>query len=120
MTRADLIIIVIAIAALPLFYWQLWGPNYPGTDVDIIVAGEKPQRHSLLRNQTLHIHGRLGDSIVAIKNGKAAFIGSPCPNKQCIRSGWLDDNGETSACLPNGIMLSVIGDGIARFDSINF
>ena len=120
MTRVDLLIIVIAITALPLLYWQLWGPNYRGTEVDIIVASEKPQRYSLLRNQTLAINGKLGDSIISIKNGKAAFIESPCPNKQCIRSGWLDRNGDTAACLPNGITLSVVGDGIARFDSVNF
>ncbi len=120
MTRLDLLIIVITLAALPLLYWHLWGPNYRGTEVKIFVANQTPQRFSLLRDQTLTINGKLGDSIISIKNGKAAFIESPCPNKQCIHSGWLQRNGDTTACLPNRITLSVIGDGVARFDSVNF
>ncbi|PCH59570.1 MAG: hypothetical protein COC05_06620 [Gammaproteobacteria bacterium] len=120
MTRVDLLIMIIAVAALPLLYLQLWGPNYRGTEVNIIVADQKPQRHSLLRDQTLAIKGKLGDSIITINNGKAAFIESPCRNKQCIHSGWHSRNGDTTACLPNRITLSVVGDGIARFDSVTF
>ncbi|MBL1433112.1 MAG: hypothetical protein COC09_04515 [Gammaproteobacteria bacterium] len=120
MTRLDLLIIVVALAALPLLYWQLWGPNYRGTEVNILVGNQKAQRYSLLRDQTLAIRGKLGDSIIHIKNGSAAFIQSPCPNKQCIHSGWQHRNGDTTACLPNRITLSVVGDGFARFDSVNF
>lgn len=119
-TYLDILLIVIAIAALPFAYKQFWGPNYRGTEVDILVTGQEGQRHSLLRNQTLTINGKLGDSVIRIKNGKAAFIDSPCTNKQCIRSGWLDRNGDTTACLPNRITLSVVGNGIARYDSVNF
>jgi len=119
-TTLDILLIAIAIAALPLAYQQLWGPNYRGTEVDILVTGQENQRHSLLRNQTLTVNGKLGDSVIRIKNGKAAFIDSPCSNKQCIHSGWLDRNGDTTACLPNRITLSVIGNGIARHDSVNF
>lgn len=120
MTRGDLLIIVLAIALLPLLYWQYWGPNYRGTEVDILTAGNEPQRLSLLRDQTLAVNGRLGESLIRIQNGKAAFIDSPCNNKQCVHSGWLSHNGDTTACLPNRITLSVVGKGIARFDSINF
>lgn len=120
MTRLDSLIIAIALASLPLLYLQFWGPTHRGTEVDIVVGNQAKQRYSLLRNQTLTINGKLGDSIIHIKNGKAAFIESPCSNKQCIHSGWLDRNGDTTACLPNRITLSVVGDGIARFDSVNF
>lgn len=119
-TILDILLIVIAIAVLPFIYKQFWGPNYRGTEVDILVTGQESQRHSLLRNQTLTVNGKLGDSVIHIKNGKAAFINSPCKNKQCIHSGWLNRNGDTTACLPNRITLSVVGNGIARYDSVNF
>lgn len=119
-TTLDILFIVIAIAILPFAYKQFWGPNYRGTEVDIHVTDQESQRHSLLRNQTLIINGKLGDSVIRIKDGKAAFINSPCINKQCIHSGWQERNGDTTACLPNRITLSVVGDGIARYDSVNF
>ena len=120
MTRGDSLVIILAVAALPFLYTQYWGPSHRGTEVNIQVANQEPQQHSLLRDQTLSIDGHLGQSLIQIRSGKAAFIASPCKNKQCIHSGWLSRNGATSACLPNRISLSVLGKGIARYDSVNF
>ncbi len=120
MRRTDIIVIVLALATLPFLYSAFWGPNHRGTDASVQVANEKPQQFSLLRDHTLSVEGSLGESLIRIKNGKVAFIQSPCKNKQCIHKGWLSKNGEASACLPNRISLSVIGQSLSRYDSINF
>ena len=44
-----------------------------------------------------------------VQNGKIAFSDSDCPDKTCIRSGFLSRPGQITACLPNRVSLAVIG-----------
>ena len=45
--------------------------------------------------------------IVEIKNGKARVTHSSCPDKLCVKSGWIFECGHIAACLPNNIALMV-------------
>jgi hypothetical protein len=54
-----------------------------------------------------------------VHDGRIRFVASPCTGKQCIHSGWLDNDGEFAACLPNLISITITGRN-PRFDSINF
>jgi hypothetical protein len=45
----------------------------------------------------------------AVRDGAIAFTESNCPDKICIRSGFLRHTGQRAACLPNRVSLSVIG-----------
>jgi hypothetical protein len=76
-------------------------------------AGE--YRYTLDKNISVPIPGVLGDSIIAVENGRARFEQSPCENKLCVLHSPLARAGQWSACLPNQIMLRVEGaadDGI--------
>lgn len=119
MTRTDGLVILLTLLTLPLLYLKFWGDGGNATTVEIITAGQPPQRWSLLRDQTLQVDGPLGPSTIAIEAGKAAFIHSPCTGQHCVHSGWLARNGDVAVCLPNRIMLSVAGT-VRHFDSINF
>lgn len=46
-----------------------------------------------------------------LENHAVAFISSDCPDKTCIRSGYLSKPGQATACLPNGVILKIIGTG---------
>ncbi len=43
-------------------------------------------------------------------DGSIAFIKSDCPDKICIRSGRLKNDGQFAACLPNKIMLKIVSE----------
>jgi hypothetical protein len=76
-------------------------------------AGE--WRYPLDKNVTESIPGVLGNSIIALENGRARFMDSPCTNKVCVLHAPLSNAGHWSACLPNKIMLRIEGisqDGI--------
>ncbi|MCL2083978.1 MAG: NusG domain II-containing protein [Oscillospiraceae bacterium] len=45
----------------------------------------------------------------AVRGGAIAFIGSDCPDKVCVRSGYLKYPGQTAACLPNRAVIFVTG-----------
>ncbi len=42
-----------------------------------------------------------------VRRGAIAFIESDCPDKICINEGFLHLPGQTAACLPNRVLLSV-------------
>lgn len=69
--------------------------------------------------QTLRVDGPLGETLIEIADGAVRIIASPCQQKICINRGWLSHAGETVACLPNRISVTLLGDD-PRFDAMNF
>jgi hypothetical protein len=44
-----------------------------------------------------------------IKDGKAAVTRSDCPDKTCVRAGFIGRPGQAAVCLPNKVVLSIEG-----------
>ena len=63
--------------------------------------------------------GQAGTSIITVKDGKACFSDSPCPNKTCVQSGPVFRNGEWAACLPNDVFIRIEG-GDAETDAVAY
>ena len=119
MTRADRILIILVVCALPFLYALIWTGNTNAGYVQIQTGNSEPVTEALSTDRTLHIHGPLGDSIITISHGRARFVSSPCRGQVCVQAGWLQTTGDLAACLPNRISLALLGQH-PRFDSINF
>jgi hypothetical protein len=76
-----------------------------GKDENRVVA-----RQSLSSDETVTIpvEGPLGTTMVEIVGDRAHVVSSPCPDKVCIRMGWLRRVGDYSACLPNRVLVEVV------------
>lgn len=48
------------------------------------------------------------NTIVA-ENNKICIIDADCPDKVCIKTGWISDAGESIVCLPNKLIISIEG-----------
>lgn len=46
-----------------------------------------------------------------IKGSKIRFTDSLCPDKTCEKSGFLYETGDTAACVPAGVIITIDGDG---------
>jgi len=119
MTRADRVLIIIVVFAMPFLYARMWTGNVNAGYLQIQAGNDEPITEELSPNRTLHIHGPLGDSIIAVSHGRARFVSSPCRGQVCVQTGWLQTTGDLAACLPNRISLSLLGQH-PRFDTINF
>jgi hypothetical protein len=119
MTRADKILLVLVICALPFLYARLWFPDEQARYVRIQAGDKEPITAELSPDRKLQVHGPLGDSVIEIKESRARFLKSPCKGQQCVHSGWLETAGELAACLPNRISIQLLGRH-PRFDAINF
>lgn len=119
LTHADWLAVVLAAALLPALYLHYWSDRGPADAVRISAAGRPDITVPLGEDRRFTVHGPLGDSIIEVRDRRVRFVSSPCRGKQCIHSGWLARAGELAACLPNGVMVSVLGRD-RRYDSINF
>jgi hypothetical protein len=115
----DYLAIVIALVLVAASYVVYWSGLGQTAQAEIRVAGKHWGHLDLFVDQTVAVHGKIGDSIIEVKGGKARFISSPCSNKLCIAQGWLHHGGETAVCLPNAITLQILSND-PRYDVVNF
>ncbi len=119
MTRADWVLVAIALCTLPVLYLHFWTPQEPATELRVQIAGAAATTAPLTPDRRMQVTGHMGESTIEIRAGQARFLNSPCAGKVCVHSGWLREAGELAACLPNRISIQLLGSR-PRFDAINF
>jgi hypothetical protein len=77
--------------------------------------------YSMDQEKTIYVNGFRGITKIMIAKGKFAFIESDCPNKDCIKAGWVSMPNMPVICLPNRVSAYIVidekenkFDGIAR------
>jgi len=78
-----------------------------GATVVVSVNGEHVAEYSLSRDGEYSING--GTNILVIKNGMAYMKHADCPDKLCVNTGKICRTSEKIVCLPNRVMVEVIG-----------
>ena len=55
-----------------------------------------------------------GMTVLCSKDNGIAAVSSGCPDKICVKTGYVNKVGQTIICLPNKIIIKVVGqsDGI--------
>jgi len=97
---------------------KLWSGDL--ADKAVIRSGGKVFREiSLAQDQQIAVPGRLGISIISIRQRKARITSDPGPRQYCVRQGWLQQAGEIALCLPNQVSLELTG-GRKKYDSLNY
>lgn len=119
MTKGDLIVICGSLLMVIGSFAWLWGTG-GGEWVEIQVRNGPLQRFSLWEPRQIDVAGERGETSVEIEPGRVRISDSPCTEKVCVLTGWLDQVGDTAACLPNGVLVTISGRAGTRFDAINF
>jgi hypothetical protein len=88
-----------------------------GNTASIEVNGKLLYRLSLNEDRTVEVHGPIGITRVEVKQGKIRITDSPCPNKLCIRQGWIKRG--AIICLPNRVVVTIGGDDTGEVDAIS-
>ncbi len=83
----------------------LFAPH--GTKVNIVQDGAVLYTFdlSVTEDQTLEIEYNGRTNIVQIENGKIRVVEADCPDKTCIRMGWLETGSLPIVCLPNHLSI---------------
>ena len=110
MKKKDLILIC-SVLVLAAAFWLvpravgLFG-NSKEQKLRITVSGEEYGTYSLEEDQVI----KVGDTNVCeIKDKKVTMISADCPDQLCIHQRSIQLQGETIVCLPNKVVLEIMG-----------
>ncbi|NLZ38009.1 MAG: NusG domain II-containing protein [Firmicutes bacterium] len=125
--KGDLLVIASVLAVAFILLGMRALPAAAGERVlRIELNGELIQEVSLEENdvETITIPLEKGNAVVEIENGRARMLPLSkelCPQGICSHVGWAERPGDTIVCLPNRLVLTVVGssaeeilDGVAR------
>ncbi len=117
-TRWDLVLIAFLII-LTLSSFSFWFKGKPGQRAAIIVNGELVKEAYLIdQNETIAIQGDIGISYIEINSGRVRITDSPCPSKTCIKTGWIEQEGQMICCVPNKVLVKIINiKGGEKYDA---
>ena len=102
-------VLIITAAAIYAVYYMTAGNENNGAVCEISVDGKIVQtldlsapdyEFNLIQNQNIRF---------SVKNHAIAFISSDCPDKICVRTGYISRAGQTAACLPNHVIIRITG-----------
>ncbi len=118
LTIADAVLIIVSIILLG----QIFSQTYQSRQAQTAVVTDHLGQHreiDMQHDQTLNVHGAIGESTLQVADGRLRFTASPCSNKLCIHTGWIKRAGEAAACLPNRLSVQLARNDNG-FDAINF
>ena len=84
--------------------------NYLRITVDNEVYGE----YELTEDQEIAINDT---NICAILHGNASMIFGDCPDKVCVHSLAISKSGQTIICMPNKVVLEIVGSDASQIDT---
>ncbi len=123
MKRFDLIIIIVLIVLVLVsfqFIKAYQNKDYSEKYVQISVDGKKVKEIPLNDNETFTVKTEFGTNVIKVENGKVHVHEADCPDKICIKDGYIDKPGEILVCLPNKVVVEIIGQNERDLDEISY
>ncbi len=114
----DWLVIISGSLLVVSLFQTLWSSEH-AAKVKITIGNKVYGTYSLNQQREIHIHGKLGDAVISIEQGKTRFAKSPCNTQYCVHQGWLTRAGQAAICLPNQISLELLGEA-KPYDSLNY
>ena len=104
-------VVVLAVLALSVFL-VVQGVAGAGADSRLEVSVSANGEEVLVRplgedTFELAVPGYAGDSYLEISGGRVRMVDSACPDKLCVRTGWISRPGESIVCLPNRVVIEI-------------
>ncbi|MGN6715179.1 NusG domain II-containing protein [Anaerocolumna jejuensis] len=108
-----LVILFIALGGLLIFRIT----QKSGDMVVVTVDGVVTQEYPLNKDLTADIKGvNGGTNHLVIKDGYADVTEASCPDKICVKSRKINKTGESIICLPNKVVVKIVGRDTPEVD----
>ena len=91
----------------------------PGDIVRVEYEGRLVGEYALAEDKSIYIPDEENTkNILKISGGEVYMSEADCPDKLCIKQGRIKNGGESIVCLPNSVVITVISDSEAGYDTI--
>ncbi len=109
-----LVAVILIIAGIGFLIYLNFGKKRAGL-VKVTVAGELFGTYSLEKEQEIKINDT---NYLIIKDGQADMVEANCPDQICVDHKSISKNKETIVCLPNKIIVEIVGGEDTEFDAV--
>lgn len=107
--RNTLILALVLLAALAAaFFVQRWLFHDQGAKAMVKVGGQEDQVVSLSKDQEFWVgDAEVGRNLVKVEDGAIMVVEADCPDKVCVQTGPIRQEGQVIACLPHGVIIYI-------------
>lgn len=120
-SKRDIILILsLLVIALASFLVWFFAFNDKGDKVSIEVKGRVINEYPLDKDTVIPIENSHGEvtNYIKIENKECYMEEAICPDHLCTKQGKIKNSGQTIVCLPNKVVVSVISDDKAEYDTV--
>ncbi len=117
-TKGDKILVAALLVITLIFVAKIDLSSRKGDWVVIEVDQKVAQRVPLSKDQVILVEGKLGVTRVEILDGHARIHSSPCRNKICVKSGYIQYADRLTACIPNRVVVKIQGASRRGVDAV--
>lgn len=110
-TPADKVLILLLSLAVVASLFPLYNTER-GQQLSVHSDVEPARLLPLAEHRILTLAGPLGESIIEISARGARITASPCAHQVCVRRGWISRRGEVAVCLPNRLIIKIMGAAV--------
>ena len=110
-----LLIVIILILAGGVWVYTLCNREAGGMAV-VTVDGKVEDILPLSKDTALGINadylgtGETGfANVIVVENGRVCVKDADCPDQICVRTGWIEYDGQMIVCLPHKLIVTVVG-----------
>lgn len=107
--RTALILVLILLTALSAAYLVRQRlPGQEGVKAVIQVGGQGKQELDLSEDQEFWVGDpEIGRNLIRVEDGAVMVVQADCPDKICVHTGPISQEGEVIACLPHGVIIYI-------------
>lgn len=115
---ATVFILIIAISALVIFFHRSMSKT--AKTAQILQNGKVVQTVDLDVDEPyeFEIVSESGHNTIRVENGKIGVVDADCPDKICVRQGFIDNGALPIVCLPHRLSV-VITDNGSDIDAVS-
>ena len=105
----DLFIALLSIGCVFFFGYKAYAGAESASAVRVTAGGDI-LLYPLHQDRIVTIAGPIGETRMEIRDQQVRVVQSPCSEKICVKMGWISKAGDWIACLPNRVMILIVGD----------
>ena len=100
------LVLLTALAAAFLVWQRLLSQE--GIKAVVQVGGQQKQELDLSRDQEFWVgDAEIGRNLIRVEDGTVMVVQADCPDKICVHTGPISQEGEVIACLPHGVIIYI-------------
>ena len=110
MNKSDIKLVVILFVAITGIFIYINVTKEKGSMAEVYYEDKKILTIDLSIDDEYTVDGELGDVVIEVKDNKVRVKSENSPRNICSKEGFIGDSSRTLICLPNKIIIKIIGE----------